>query len=187
MVRQVITDTAASVRAKIHEDLLATRDRLRDALAEMARRLDWARVKPEELGVELITQPTIAVPPEVDLAETLAPTWLRRFPSLLERRMRRRFLAQLQEPLAAAYATFSGQLHGWMTAALAALASHFSAQAEPLRAQARRAAEGGGAGDLAGITADLAQIEGTRQTLTVSSRGEGPSLPPVPKPRRDVS
>ncbi len=131
----------------------------------MVRRLDWARVKPEDLVIELVTQPTITVPPEVDRAEILAPAWLRRFPSLLESRMRRRLLAQLEGPVAGAYAAFGGQLRGWLTAALAGLASQFTAQAEPMRAQARRAAEGGGAGDLAGVAADLAQIEGSAGTV----------------------
>ena len=159
VVRQAITDTAASVRAKIQDDVLATRDRLRDALVEMARRLDWARVRPEDLGVELVTQPTVMVPPEVDRAESHTPRWLRRFPSLLERRMKRRLLAQIEEPLAEAYATFSGRLRGWLTAALAGLASQFTAQAEPMRAQARRAADGRGPEDLPAIAADLARIE----------------------------
>ena len=169
-VRQTITDTAASVRVRIQEDLLATRGRLRDALAEMARRLAIP-VKPEELGIELVTQPSIAVPPEVDRADVRPPAWLSRFPSRLESRVRRRLLAQLEEPLDGAYASFSGQLRRWLTAALAGLASQFAAQAEPLRAHGRRAAEGAGAGDLAGIAADLAEIEGRPETVAPSPSG----------------
>lgn len=171
MIRRAITDTGASIRAKIQEDLLATRDRLRGALAEMGWKLDRARVKAEELEVELVTQPTITIPPEVDRAETGLPVWLSRFPSLLERRMKRRLLAKLEQPLSDAYASFSGQLRGWLTAALAGLASQFAAQAEPLRAQARRAEQAGVAGDLAGIAADLAEIEGSRETAVAPSWG----------------
>ena len=169
-VRQAITDTVASVRAKIQEDLLATRGRLRDALAEMARRLSIP-VKPEELGIELITQPTIAVPPEVDRADIRPAAWLSRLVSLSETRVRRRLLAQLEEPLDGAYASFSSQLRRWLTAALAGLASQFAAQAEPLRAHARRAAEGAGSGDLAGIAADLAEIEGSPEAVAPSPSG----------------
>ena len=165
VVRQAITDTAASVRTKIQDDLLATRDRLKGALSEMARRLDWNRGKPEDIRVELVTQPTITIPAEVDRAEPLAPDWFRRFPSLLEGRLRRRLLARLEEPLADAYSAFGGQLRGWLTAALSSLASQFTAQAEPIRAQARRAAEGRGSKDLPGIAADLARIEAGPETV----------------------
>ncbi len=163
-VRQAITDTAASVRAQIQEDLLATRRRLREALAEMARR-QAIPVKPEELRIELVTQPSITVPPEVDRADIRPPAWLSRFPSLSENRVGRGLLAQLEEPLAGAYAPFASRLRRWLTAALAGLASQFAAQAEPLRAHARRADEGAGSGDLAGIAADLGQIERSAEAV----------------------
>jgi hypothetical protein len=89
----------------------------------MGRRLDRVRVKPEDLEVELVMQPTIAIPPDVDQAETGLPAWLSRFPSLLERRGKRRLLAELEQPLSDAYASFSSQLRDWLTAALARLAS----------------------------------------------------------------
>jgi len=145
---------------------------LREALAEMARRQSIP-VKPEELRIELVTQPSITVPPEVDDADIRPPSWLSRFPSLSENRVGRRLLAELEEPLADAYASFAGQLRRWLTAALAGLASQFAAQAEPLRAHARRADEGAAAGDLAGIAADLAEIGQSPETDSVASSTPG--------------
>jgi len=85
----------------------------------------------------------------------------------------RRLLAEFEEPLAGAYASFAGQLRRWLTAALAGLASQFAAQAEPLRAHARRADEGAAAGDLAGIAADLAEIGQSPETVSVASSTPG--------------
>jgi hypothetical protein len=120
-----------------------------------------------------VTQPSIAVPPEVDRADIRPPAWLSRLAPLSESRVRHRLLAQLEEPLDGAYASFSSQLRRWLTAALAGLASQFAAQAEPLRAHARRAAEGAGSGDLAGIAADLAEIGQSPETVSAASSTPG--------------
>ena len=85
--------------------------------------------------------------------------------------MRRRLLAQLEGPVAGAYAAFGGQLRAWLTAALAGarFAVHGAGGADagagaPRRRRGRR-------GDLAGVAADLAQIE-KRRDRRVSRRTE---------------
>src|SRR5579871_890090 len=83
----------------------------------------------------------------------------RRLVGLMERRVLRKLRAAYGLPVANAVARFASQLRDWGGSALGRLAEQFAAQTDPLRAIARRAAEGGGGTDPAAIAEDLAELD----------------------------
>ncbi len=146
---------------------METRDQLRTILAEMAKGLGGQPTQPEDLTVDLVTQPVLVLPPELDRIEIRRPAWLKPFPSLLEKRIAARLFAVVNGPLYLSFSSFVNQSREWLHRSLGALAARFATQSEPLRARARRLTESGGAADQEAIIAELSQIEESREPVEV--------------------
>lgn len=159
IVRQAIADTALSVRQQIQQAVLTARDGLRKLLREIARELDRGAPDAEELAVDLLTLPALEAPPEAEIVPVEWPRWAARFSKHLERRIHRDLSRQLGHALQRAYESFGRRLREWLRAALSRLAEQFAAQAEPLRAAARRLREGSSGKDPERIAADLLELE----------------------------
>ncbi len=159
VVAATLRRRGAEVRAELRDELVAARDGLRAALLEMAREIPGAEARPDELHVELVTEPSLVVPGEAEQFAYRPPRLLRALPSLLQRRISTRLLSRLDGVVSRACWAFHRDLEYWFGKALPALAAQFTAQSEPLRAQARRLAEGSDEAGRDAIASDLAQIE----------------------------
>ncbi len=175
-VRAALLGAAEELCAAVQAELLLVRDRLRAVLVQMAGEIPSPGPRPEELQLDLLSRPTLTVPAEVDGLDLRVPRWLGFSRALLERRLESALHRQLGMQTAQAFVAFGSRLHDWSRSALSRLAEQFAAQAEPLRAYARRLA---GAdrelGDRAAIAADLREIEAfADQPVSVGSAGREP-------------
>jgi GTP-binding protein EngB required for normal cell division len=171
ILEKVVRDTAQDVREQIQSELVGLRDRLRNLLVEMAEELPGAAARPEELTLELVTQPALSTPPQVAAADFKGPSWLRRFPRLLERRAYAELLARVDGSVSSEFWAFGKRLRDWLRSTTSALAARFAAQSEPLRAQARRSNELPEVADPNTLAADLREIEDAAQPESVVSAG----------------
>jgi hypothetical protein len=167
-VRETVLRAGEETRAAIRSELMATRDQLRTILAEMGKGLGGQPTQPEDLTVDLVTQPVLVLPPELDRIDIPRPAWLKPFPSLLEKRIAAQLLARVNGPLYLSFSSFVNQSREWLHRSLGALAARFASQSEPLRAHARRLAESGGAADQEAISAELRQIEESPEPAEVA-------------------
>jgi GTP-binding protein EngB required for normal cell division len=172
ILRQAVDDTASAVRRQVQEAFVAARDRLRGLLQEMAAELDSEPSRAEELALDLVTLPSLSLPPEIDRLELPVARWARRFPKFLEKGVHGRLSALLSKPIDTAYQSFSRDLRAWIFSAERELGNRFGAQSEPFRAQARRQREGVGRAGPEKIAADLRLLDTAAVPAVAAPAGE---------------
>jgi len=158
-IERVLSKVTGDAAAAVQDELAGARERLQRLVATMAGELDSAHGPTEALRLDVLSRPVFDSHADLPLVEM--PRYLpsRRLVGLMERRVLRKLRAAYGLPVANAVARFASQLRDWGGSALGRLAEQFAAQTDPLRAIARRAAEGGGGTDPAAIAEDLAELD----------------------------
>ncbi|HTO87045.1 MAG TPA: dynamin family protein [Thermoanaerobaculia bacterium] len=157
VTHRILSQTGEELRGKIRQELVSLRDKLQEFLADMTREAGEGIGQLEELQLGLVTQPALIIPPEVGRIDLRPGGLIRNVSSLVERRAQSRLFAEFAV-VEREFLAFSRRLRDWLRSAAAGLADQFVAQAEPLRAMARRATQGADPGELDGLAADLAEL-----------------------------
>jgi GTP-binding protein EngB required for normal cell division len=154
-IRAASDAASERVRAAQQAALTAARERLSEILARVAAEASWpSRLEP--LTLDLISQPVLDAPPELERLDLDLPRWLPRLKSLVERYLLGVLREQVGPPLDEALRFWSAKLYRWSTLAISRLGEQFALQAEPIRTRQRRLGTGlAQAGDADGILADL--------------------------------
>jgi len=154
-VASVLRSASQQVRSELREQCLSLQDILRTILSRMATAVPAVRVHPGDLAIDLVTQPALDIPRNLDALALNWPRWVAWLPSRLERRILAQIKAQTGADVARAFSSLGVALRSWGQATLARLGEQFAAQAEPLRALVRRQGGGGPPVDIEALRADL--------------------------------
>lgn len=167
LIAKALTGAADRVATAACDELVALRDRLRDAVTAIGGR-------PDEVQVDLLGRPTVELPTELVGFVPRPRRWLRAMPGLRAQRIEAELRARSYDAIDTVFMRLASGLRTWTRASLQRLGEQFAAQAEPVRAQLRRllGQERSDAADA--IAADLAAIE----RLT----GDGPRTVPASGP-----
>jgi len=158
-VQGLLDATSEQVRSQLRETLLAARDLLGGLLKEMGAELSWPS-PPQALVLDLVSLPALRPPPTLADLALGQPRWVRRFPSLRERRLLNSLNKQCKPSLDQALRLWGGELRAWSGRAIARLAEQYGSEAEPMRAYLRRLAAGPPQdGTAEGTLADLQAID----------------------------
>jgi hypothetical protein len=179
VTRRAILATSEETRDGLRRELLALRERLSEIASRMSREIGHGSGRSDKLVVDLVTEPVLEMPEALEGLETPRVAWLSAWPGLVERRIERALLSQLERPLSEAFHAFERKLRPWLRATLAGLAGQFAAQAEPLRALSRRAAEGSVSRDAEGLAADLRELEADPEPAAAAGRPAEPGAVPA--------
>ncbi len=157
LARNVAEETGSSC-ARVQEELLSLRDRLKVLLAAMGESSGLELVRPEELRLDFLSRPVFAIQWGADEDPGRRGGWLPR--PIYELAARRKLEARFGRRLEGALAAFAAQLRDWAARAVRELTEQFDAQSEPLRAQAQLWWNMGKESlDREGLMADLREIE----------------------------
>jgi len=160
LVSRELEDRSATIREAVRVVLTDARDRLDIALAEMAVALSWPTGS-DTLTLDLLTQPSVTYPPELQTIALHARAWFPKFLHLVERRVLSELRTHCEAPIEQALRSWSRELRSWSNGAIARLGEQFAAQAEPMRRHSQSLRSGTARpGDQDGIATDLATIAG---------------------------
>jgi GTP-binding protein EngB required for normal cell division len=174
MLVQALVEAAEQLRNEVRAPCLEAARTLTRALAQMATLVPEVPLRPEDLVVDVLSQPTIDCPSALEAIEVRTARWLSRFPSIFEGRAAAKLEAAAGPVVERALSDLGTALRAWSRDALARLGEQFAAQAEPVRSLVRRRESGGVSLDAGALAVDFAELaEHTPSpAAAVSSVGE---------------